>query len=146
VLLPLLEEKGFSCCISDRDFVAGASIEENILNAVERSDRTIFILTPAHVQDEWSLFTFRVGYERALREKSNHLLVIIKEEVDFKDLDEEIRHYLKNYICLHINDRWFQKKLFNGMPLLKDREDLHKSPLFLNCSSVDENDVKIDVK
>ncbi|XP_053403012.1 uncharacterized protein LOC123554932 [Mercenaria mercenaria] len=144
-LLPLLEGNGFSYCIPDRDFVPGASIEENILNAIDRSHRTIFILSPSHVEDEWSLFTFRAAYEKALREKSNHLLVIIKEEVEDKDLDEEIRHYLNNYICLNVNDRWFEKKLYNGLPLLKNREDFHTSPLFLRCVSVDENDVTIEV-
>lgn len=137
-LLPLLDDKGFSYCIQDRDFVPGASKEENILNAISCCHRTIFILSPSHVIDEWSLFTFRTAYEKSLRDKSNHLLVVIKEEVDKKDLDEEISHYLKNYICLNVNDKWFEKKLFNGLPLLKDKEDLHSSPLFIDRENIPE--------
>lgn len=135
-LIPVLEEKGFNYCIADRDFVPGASIEENILNAIGSCHRTIFILTPAHVQDEWSLFTFRTAYEKALREKSNYLLVIIKEDLNDMNVDEEIRHYLKNYICLKATDQWFQKKLFNGLPLLKNKEELHCSPLFINNEEI----------
>lgn len=135
-LVPLLEEKGFTYCIADRDFVLGASIEENILNAIATCHRTIFILSPANVQDEWSLFTFRTAYEKALREKSNYLLVIIKEDLVSMSIDGEIKHYLKNYICLNANDRWFEKKLLNGLPLIKDREDLHSSPLFINSNEI----------
>lgn len=133
-LLPLCNEKGFTYCIADRDFVPGASIDENILNAIERSHRTILILSPSHIENEWSLFTFRTAFQKSLRENSNHLLVLIKEEVEDMNLDEEIRHYLKSYICLNANDRWFQKKLFNGLPLLKNKEDLHTSPLFIKGS------------
>nr|UTM63736.1 Twin-TIR-TLR [Cyclina sinensis] len=145
-LLPLLDEKGFSYCIPDRDFLVGASIEENVLNAIDRCHRTIFILSPSHVIDEWSLFTFRTAYEKSLREKSNHLLVLIKEEVEHKNLDEEVSHYLKNYICLNVKDKWFEKKLFNGLPLLKDKEELHSSPLFINKESIQEKFSTLDVQ
>lgn len=114
-----LEELGFQCCIPDRDFVIGASKEENILNSITLSDKTIFVVSPSHVSDEWSLFTFRAAYEKSLREKTNHLIVVIKDETDIdSDIkDDEMRHYLKHYICLHQTDRWFKKKLINSLKM-----------------------------
>ena len=77
-LQPLLESQGYKLCIADRDFIPGAPKEENILNAIHSSKRTLFILSKNHILDEWSLFTFRAAFEKTLREKRNHLIVIIK--------------------------------------------------------------------
>jgi len=69
------------------------------------------------VSDEWSLFTFRAAYEKSLRQKSNHLIVIIKANVDIENdiEDEEMKHYINNYICLRENDRWFSTKLVTSL-------------------------------
>lgn len=122
-LVPIIEENGLNYCLPDKDFVVGASKEGNILNAVQSSCKTIFIVSPTHVSDEWSLFTFRTAYEKSLREKTNHLIVIIKDETDTENdiQDEEMRHYLKNYICLQQNDRWFKKKLINSLMVVQEQ-------------------------
>ena len=138
---PLLESKGYQLCIADRDFIPGASKEENILSAIKFSKRTIFILSNTHVLDEWSLFTFRTAYEKSLRERSNHLIVVIKDEVAADKLDKEVRQYLSSYVSLNANDRWFEQKLFNGLPLLKNHERLHSSPLF----GVEVEQIEVDV-
>lgn len=132
VIQPCLESKGFSLIIPERDFVPGASKEENILHAIDSSQRTLFILSEKHCRDEWSLFTFRTAFEKTLREQINHLLVIVLEDVARQTLDSEMDNYLNNYICLHKSDRWFEKKLLNGMPYLKDVEGVHTSPMFVS--------------
>ena len=91
--------------------------------------------------DEWSLFTFRTAYEKSLRERSNHLIVVITNEVANDKLDKEVRQYLSSYVSLNANDRWFEQKLFNGLPLLKNHESLHSSPLF----GVEQEHIKVDV-
>ena len=136
-LQPSLESKGYKLCIADRDFIPGASKEENILSAIHASKRTIFILSRSHIFDEWSLFTFRAACEKSLREKTNHLIVIIKDELDVDKLDKEVQHYLKSYVSLNVNDRWYEQKLFNGLPLLNHSKQLHTSPLFTNTVEID---------
>ena len=141
-LKPLLESQGYKLCIADRDFIPGAPKEENILAAIHSSKRTLFILSRGHILDEWSLFTFRAACEKSLREKSNHLIVIIRDEEETREeitIDKEVEHYLKTYVSLNVNDRWFEQKLFNGMPLLKHSKQLHTSPLFATCVEM-END------
>ena len=116
-IVPKLEENNLRCCIPDRDFIVGASKEENVLQAIATSLKTVFIISPSHVSDEWSLFTFRAAYEKSLRQKSNHLIVIIKANVDIENdiEDEEMKHYINNYICLRENDRWFSTKLVTSL-------------------------------
>ena len=143
-LQPLLESKGYALCLADRDFIPGASKEENILAAINSSKRTIFLLSRNYILDEWSLFTFRVASEKSLREKTNHLIVIKNDDLEIDTLDKEIRHYLKSYVSLNVNDRWFEQKLFNGLPLLNHSKQLHTSPLFTSCVQVENVAFQID--
>ena len=119
VLRPCLEAKGFQLCIPDRDFIAGASIEENILDSIDGSNHTLLLLTQKFIIDEWSLFTFRVAFEKSLREKTNHLIVILVDDVDTLELDKEVRQYLDSYVCISIKDKYYEQKLFNALPLLE---------------------------
>ncbi|KAL3846851.1 hypothetical protein ACJMK2_017805 [Sinanodonta woodiana] len=145
-LAPELEKKGYRLFLSDRDFIPGASKEENILKAINVSLRTVFVLSGSHIQDEWSLFAFITASEKSLREKTNYLIVIVRENVDLSTIDEEVKHYLKTNISLHVKDRWFWSKLCNGMPPT-DRKyaNGHTSPLFMpNC--IDPDDVSMEIK
>ncbi|KAL3847370.1 hypothetical protein ACJMK2_018285 [Sinanodonta woodiana] len=145
-LAPELEKSGYNLCLPDRDFIPGASKEENILKAIDVSLRTIFVLSGSHIKDEWSLFTFIAACEKTLREKTNYLIVIMREDVDLSTMDEEVKHYLKMYISLRVTDRWFWSKLLNGLPPNKWRHgNGYTSPLFKSIS-VAADDVAIEMK
>ncbi len=55
-LLPRLERAGLRTAIDYRDFVVGMPRLQNIERAVECSRRTIVVLTPDWVNDEWNAF------------------------------------------------------------------------------------------
>ncbi|KAK3610830.1 hypothetical protein CHS0354_007207 [Potamilus streckersoni] len=145
-LAPELERRGYRLCLPDRDFIPGASKEENILKAIDVSLRTVFVLSDSHIKDEWSLFTFITACEKSLREKTNYLIVIVRENVDLATMDEQVKHYLKTYISLNMKDRWFWPKLFNGLPPTDQKHaNGHTSPLFMSrCIAPD--DVAIEMK
>jgi len=56
VLLPHLEGEGLRVCIDFRDFELGAPSLVNMENAVERSRKTLIVLTPEWVASEWTAF------------------------------------------------------------------------------------------
>ena len=81
----------------------------------------------------------------SLRQRSNHFIVVIKEEVAGDEvaddkLDKEVRQYLSSHASLNVNDHWFEQKLFNGLPLLKNR-GFHSSPLF----GVEVEQIEVDI-
>lgn len=115
-LKPVLEKSGYILCIPDRDFVLGAPKEENILTAIESCHHTIFFLSENHLQDEWSIFTFRTACEKSLRNKNNHLIVIISENININEIDEEVRYHVNTHVTLQIGEEWFVKKLLNSLP------------------------------
>jgi hypothetical protein len=55
-LLPPLERAGLRVCIGDRDFAIGLPKLINMENAVERSRKTLLILTPNWDAGEWNQF------------------------------------------------------------------------------------------
>ncbi|XP_021372079.1 toll-like receptor 6 [Mizuhopecten yessoensis] len=111
-LCPKLQECGYSLCLPDRDFILGAAKEENILQAVSTSLHTLFIVSEYTFVDEWSLFTFRAAAQRSLRDKYNHLVVVLMCDVNTDTVqDEELRHYLKSHVTLSAGDENFWRKL-----------------------------------
>lgn len=55
-LLPQLEAAGLRVCIDFRDFEPGLPSLVNMENAVERSRKTLIVLTPDWVKSEWTAF------------------------------------------------------------------------------------------
>ena len=55
-LLPQLEAADLRVCIDFRDFEPGVPSLVNMENAVERSRKTLIVLTPAWVESEWTTF------------------------------------------------------------------------------------------
>lgn len=55
-LLPQLESAGLRICMDFRDFEPGVPSLVNMENAVERSRKTLIVLTPAWVESEWTTF------------------------------------------------------------------------------------------
>ncbi|KAK3093300.1 hypothetical protein FSP39_013850 [Pinctada imbricata] len=119
-LRPRLEEKDYLLCLPDRDFIPGASKEENILKAVDNCMHTLFILSGNHLQDEWSLFTFRSASEKSLRDKCNHLIVLTTKDADIKNMDEEVRYYVKTHVTLNVSEAVFFSRLITALPQPND--------------------------
>ena len=135
VLRPMLEAYGLKLCIPDRDFVPGASIEENILKAIDSSEHTILVLSNSLTIDEWLLFTFRRAFDKSLREKTNHLIVLRNDNVDEENLDLEIQQYLKSYVSINLNDTLYEQKLLKCLPSLNHSEE-RNTPLFLHLKGL----------
>lgn len=55
-LLPRLKDAGVRVAIDYRDFIAGMSRLENIERAIDQSRRTIVVLSPAWLTDDWNQF------------------------------------------------------------------------------------------
>ncbi len=55
-LLPRLEAAGLSVAVDYRDFIAGGPRLTETEQAVEKSQHTIVVLTPAWLQDDWNAF------------------------------------------------------------------------------------------
>ena len=55
-LTPHLEASGLRVCLDSRDFDVGVPSLVNMERAVERSRKTLLVLTPAWVESDWANF------------------------------------------------------------------------------------------
>ncbi|NXU21523.1 TLR1 protein, partial [Pardalotus punctatus] len=82
-LMPNLE-KGEGCvqlCQHERDFIPGKSIVENIINCIEKSYKSIFVLSPNFVQSEWCHYELYFAHHKLFSENSNSLILILLEPI-----------------------------------------------------------------
>ncbi|XP_078309959.1 toll-like receptor 4 [Crassostrea virginica] len=54
-------EKNIRLCIHHRDFVPGYDIAENIITAVNKSKKTIIILSPNYIKSSWCMYELHIA-------------------------------------------------------------------------------------
>ncbi|NXT03687.1 TLR1 protein, partial [Jacana jacana] len=82
-LMPNLE-KGEGCvqlCQHERNFVPGKSIVENIINCIEKSYKSIFVLSPNFVQSEWCHYELYFAHHKLFSENSDSLILVLLEPI-----------------------------------------------------------------
>ncbi|XP_078402309.1 toll-like receptor 1 isoform X1 [Cetorhinus maximus] len=82
-LLPNLEEKGspLRICLHERNFIPGKGIIENIINCIEKSYKSIFVLSPNFIQSEWCHYELYFAQHQVLNEQSDNLILIVLEPI-----------------------------------------------------------------
>ncbi|XP_054846652.1 toll-like receptor 1 [Eublepharis macularius] len=83
VLIPNLEKEDGSIrlCQHERNFIAGKSIVENIIDCIEKSYRSIFVLSPNFVQSEWCHYELYFAHHKLFRENTNNLILLLLEPI-----------------------------------------------------------------
>nr|XP_022297528.1 toll-like receptor 13 [Crassostrea virginica]XP_022297529.1 toll-like receptor 13 [Crassostrea virginica] len=76
-------EKNIRLCIHHRDFVPGYDIAENIITAVNKSKKTIIILSPNYIKSSWCMYELHIAKMEEIysREKESVLFLIFYEAV-----------------------------------------------------------------
>ena len=72
-------------CVHHRDFMVGEFTEESIINAIERSRRTIVLLSRRFVQSEWCEFEYRMARVRSFEQGRNIIIPVIMTELPAAD-------------------------------------------------------------
>lgn len=117
-LAPMLEhgDPSYKLCLHYRDFPVNAFIADTIVQAVESSRRTIMVLSENFIKSEWCRFEFKSAHHQVLRDRRKRLIVVLLGEVPHKDLDPDIRLYLKTNTYLQWGDKLFWEKLRFALP------------------------------
>uniref|UniRef100_A0A4W3IDU0 Toll like receptor 6 n=1 Tax=Callorhinchus milii TaxID=7868 RepID=A0A4W3IDU0_CALMI len=82
-LIPNLEEGGcpLRICLHERHFIPGRSIIENIIRCIEKSYKSIFVVSPHFIQSEWCHYELYFAQHQVLSEKSDKLILILLEPI-----------------------------------------------------------------
>ncbi|KAM9330445.1 toll-like receptor 2 [Gastrophryne carolinensis] len=84
MMLPLLEngDPSFKICFHKRDFVPGKTIIDNIMDAMETSYKTLFILSEHFVQSEWCKYELEFSHFRLFDESNDTVILVILEPIE----------------------------------------------------------------
>ncbi|XP_062612109.1 toll-like receptor 4 [Saccostrea cucullata] len=84
----LEEEEGIKLCIHQRDFVPGFDIAENIITAVNKSRKTIILLSPNFIKSSWCMYELHIAKMEEIysRNDENVIFLILYETLPLKDI------------------------------------------------------------
>lgn len=100
-----------------RDFNVSSFVADTIVEAIESSKRTILVVSKNFVESEWCRFEFKSALHEGLKDKKGRLIVVALGEIQPKDVDPELRVYMKHAIqVVNWGDRMFWEKLKFAMP------------------------------
>uniref|UniRef100_A0A2K6LFC0 Toll like receptor 1 n=1 Tax=Rhinopithecus bieti TaxID=61621 RepID=A0A2K6LFC0_RHIBE len=113
-LLPNLEKEGMQICLHERNFVPGKSIVENIINCIEKSYKSIFVLSPNFVQSEWCHYELYFAHHNLFHEGYNNLILILLEPIPQYSIPSSY-HKLKNLMARRTYLAWPKEKSKHGL-------------------------------
>ncbi|XP_050546827.1 toll-like receptor 6 [Daktulosphaira vitifoliae] len=99
-----------------RDFNVSSFVADTIVEAIESSKRTVLIVSKNFIESEWCRFEFKSALHEGLKDKNRRLIVVTLGEIQPRDVDPELRVYIKNAVCVNWGDRMFWEKLKYAMP------------------------------
>uniref|UniRef100_A0A3Q1FL15 Toll-like receptor 2 n=1 Tax=Acanthochromis polyacanthus TaxID=80966 RepID=A0A3Q1FL15_9TELE len=79
-------EPQLKLCLHKRDFVPGGWILDNIMDAIEKSHRTIFVLSRHFVRSEWCKYELDYTHFRLFDQNDDRVVLILLEPIDAKNI------------------------------------------------------------
>ncbi|XP_017653681.2 toll-like receptor 6 isoform X2 [Nannospalax galili] len=113
-LVPFLEKEDIKICLHERNFVPGKSIVENIINFIEKSHKSIFVLSPHFVQSEWCHYELYFAHHNLFHEGSDNLILILLEPIP-QDIIPSKYHKLKALMAKRTYLAWPTEKSKRGL-------------------------------
>ncbi|XP_066135333.1 toll-like receptor 1 [Saccopteryx bilineata] len=113
-LLPNIEKEDIRICLHERNFVPGKSIVENIINCIEKSYKSIFVLSPNFVQSEWCHYELYFAHHNLFHEGSNNLILILLEPIPKYSIPSSY-HQLKTLMAQRTYLEWPKEKSKRGL-------------------------------
>lgn len=80
-LIPNLEKEEKLICLHEGNFDPGKSITENIMNCIEKSCKSVFVLSPNFVQSEWCHYELYFAHCNLFHENSDYIIFVLLEPI-----------------------------------------------------------------
>ena len=108
---------GYRLCLHYRDFNLNVNnyIADTIVEAIDNSKRAVLVLSKNFLYSEWGRFEFKGAIHEVLKRRRK-LIIILYGDIPQKDLDADIRLYLKTNLCIEWDDKKFWQKLRLALP------------------------------
>uniref|UniRef100_A0A6I8PCP5 Toll-like receptor n=1 Tax=Ornithorhynchus anatinus TaxID=9258 RepID=A0A6I8PCP5_ORNAN len=113
-LIPNLESAAINICLHERNFVPGKSVVENIISCIEKSRKSIFVLSPHFVQSEWCHYELCFAHHRLFQEGSDSLILIVLAPIPRHSIPARY-HKLKSLMARKTYLEWPRERSKQGL-------------------------------
>ena len=113
VLQPKLEgENRIRLCLHERDFELGGEIMEQVIDSIEKSRKTLLILSPHFVQSNWCKFEMKMAQAKLFRTGHDVLLLAILKPLDGVEITKTLKELLEQKTYVEWSEDQYGQKLF----------------------------------
>ncbi|NXE94906.1 TLR22 protein, partial [Menura novaehollandiae] len=114
----------FRLCLHKRDFVPGKWIVDNIIDSIEKSHKTLFVLSEHFVQSEWCKYELDFSHFRLFDENNDAAILVLLEPIQSKAIPKrfcKLRKIMntKTYLEWPLEEEQQQQFWFNLKIALK---------------------------
>ncbi|KAM7140779.1 toll-like receptor 2 isoform 1-T6 [Molossus nigricans] len=78
----------FKLCLHKRDFIPGKWIIDNIIDSIEKSHKTIFVLSENFVKSEWCKYELDFSHFRLFDENNDAAILVLLEPIERKAIPQ----------------------------------------------------------
>lgn len=115
-LIPGLENN-FKICYHMRDFLPGQWIHTQIQEYIEKSRRTIIVLSENFLRSQWALLEFRTAHAQAVKDNCSRVIILIYGDMPSQEnMEPDMKAYMKTHTYIKSSDDWFWHKLRYALP------------------------------
>ncbi|XP_051476030.1 toll-like receptor 2 type-2 [Apus apus] len=104
----------FRLCLHKRDFVPGKWIVDNIIDSIEKSHKTLFVLSEHFVQSEWCKYELDFSHFRLFDENNDAAILVLLEPIQSKAIP-------KRFCKLR---KIMNTKTYLEWPLVEEQQDM----------------------
>nr|XP_002741808.1 PREDICTED: toll-like receptor 2 type-2-like [Saccoglossus kowalevskii] len=102
----------YKLCLDYRDFIIGETIADNIVDAVQKSRKTVFILTKSFIESEWCYFELEMVRQQMFDEHRDLAILIMKENLPTGDMPGLLKYLMRKGNYIEWSDNKHGQKLF----------------------------------
>ncbi|KAM4834294.1 toll-like receptor 2 [Thomomys bottae] len=78
----------FKLCLHKRDFIPGKWIMDNIVDSIEKSHKTVFVLSENFVRSEWCNYELDFSHFRLFDENHDAIILVLLEPIEKKAIPQ----------------------------------------------------------
>ncbi|KAH8404464.1 hypothetical protein KR222_003578, partial [Zaprionus bogoriensis] len=116
---------GYRLCLHYRDVNINAYITDALIEAAESAKQFVLVLSKNFLHNEWSRFEYKSALHELVKRRKR-VVFILYGDLPQRDIDLDMRHYLRTSTCIEWDDKKFWQKLRLALPLPHGRGNNNK--------------------
>ncbi|BFF96466.1 toll-like receptor 6 [Drosophila madeirensis] len=116
---------GYRLCLHYRDVNINAYIADALIEAAESAKQFVLVLSKNFLYNEWSRFEYKSALHELVKRRKR-VVFILYGDLPQRDIDLDMRHYLRTSTCIEWDDKKFWQKLRLALPLPQGRTNNNK--------------------